>query len=117
MKTIRKPLVILGVFILFKIVQATYAFAVDENPAYLPYLRLTGIFILVPISCLAVKKNVTALRAMGVILLLQTFALLWAIFLIPSEQLIFKALATVMSAYFVFGGYVLVQSGKQEMNN
>jgi len=54
---------------------------------------------------------------MGVILLLQTFALLWAIFLIPSEQLISKALATVMNAYFVFGGYVLVQSGKQEMNN
>jgi len=69
------------------------------------------------LSLCSCDPRLPALRAMGVILLLQTFALLWAIFLIPSEQLISKALATVMNAYFVFGGYVLVQSGKQEMNN
>jgi len=116
MKTIKNPLVILGVFILFKIVQAVYAFAVGEHPSSLPYLRLVGLAIFVSISYLAIKRKVAALWIMGVILLSQILVVLWAIFLIPLEQVIFKVLAVVLSTYFVFGGYVLVQlaRGKKE---
>lgn len=114
MKTIKNPLVILGVFILFKIVQTVYAFAIGELPSYLPYLRLVGLAIFVSISYLAIKRKVAALWIMGVILLSQILVVLWAIFLIPLEQVIFKVLAIVLSTYFVFGGYVLVQLARGE---
>ena len=112
MKTIKKPMVILGVFILFKTVQAAYAFSTGENPSYLPYIRLCEIFTFTTISYLAVKRKVAALWIMGVILLLQIFAVIWAVFLIPLEQVIFKGFSIVLSSYFVFGGYVLVKLAK-----
>jgi hypothetical protein len=112
MKAIKEPIIILGVFILFKIAQAVYALAVNEHPSYLPYIRLAEIFMVGPISYMAVKRKVVALWTMGVILLLQVFAVGWAIFLIPLEQIIFKVFATVLSAYFVFGGTVLVRLAK-----
>ena len=112
MKAIKEPMMILGVFILFKIVQAVYALAVNEHPSYLPYIRFAEIFIFAPISYMAVKRKVTALWTMGVILLLQVFAVGWAVFLIPLDQIIFKVFATVLSAYFVFGGTLLVRLAK-----
>ncbi|MDD2335950.1 MAG: hypothetical protein PHD01_05165 [Geobacteraceae bacterium] len=112
MKAIKEPLIILGVFILFKIVQAAYALAANEHPSYLLYVRLAEIFIFATISYLAVKRKVAALRTMGVILLLQVFAVGWAVFLIPLEQIIFKVFATVLSVYFVFGGTVLIRLAK-----
>lgn len=107
-------MIILGVFILFKIVQAVYALAANEHPSYLPYIRLAEVFIFAPISYMAVKRKVAALWTMGVILLLQVFAVGWAVFLIPLEQIIFKVFAIVLSAYFVFGGTVLVQLAKKK---
>jgi hypothetical protein len=112
MKAIKEPMIILGVFILFKVVQAVYAFAINEHPSCLPYIRLAEIFIFAPISYMAVQRKVAALWTMGVILLLQVFAVGWAVFLIPLEQIIFKAFAIVLSAYFVYGGAVLVQLAK-----
>jgi hypothetical protein len=109
MKAIKEPMIILGVFILIKIVQAVYALTVNEHPSYLPYIRFAEIFIFAPISYLAIKRKVAALWTMGVILLLQVFAVGWAVFLIPLQQIIFKVFAIVLSTYFVFGGYVLVQ--------
>jgi hypothetical protein len=114
MKAIKNPLVILNLFILFKIVQAVYAFTVGENPSYLSYLRFVGIFIFIPISYLAIRRKVAALWIMGVILLSQIFAVLWAIFLIPLELVIFKVFAVVLSTYFAFGGYVLVQLSRRK---
>lgn len=108
MKAIKEPMTILGVFILFKIIQTVYALAVNEHPSYLPYIRLTEIFIFAPVSYMAVKRKVTALWTMGVILLLQVFAVGWAVFLIPLDQIIFKVIAIGLSVYFVFGGTVLV---------
>jgi hypothetical protein len=61
---------------------------------------------------LAIKRNVAALWIMGVILLLQIFAVILALFLIPLAQAIFKGFAIVLSSYFVFGGYVLVKLAK-----
>jgi len=112
MKTIKNPMMILGVFILFKVVQTAYAFTLGENPSYLSYLRIAGIFILVPISYLAVKRKVMALWIMSIILLSQIFNVIWAIFLIPLEQIILKAFTIVLASYFVFGGYVLIQLAK-----
>ena len=117
MKSIKEPMIILGVFILFKIVQAVYALAVNEHSSYLSYISLAEIFIFAPISYMAVKGKVAALWTMGVILLLQIFAVGWAVFLIPLEQIIFKVFATVLSAYFVFGGTVLVRLAKARNEN
>lgn len=103
---------ILGVFILFMIVQTVYAFAASEQHAFLPYIRLAEVFVFASISYLAVKRKVAALWTMGVILLLQVFTVGWAVFLIPLEQIIFKVFATVLSAYFVFGGTVLIRLAK-----
>lgn len=112
MKSIKEPMIILGVFILFKVVQMVYALAVNEHPSYLQYIRLAEIFIFAPISYMAVKRKVAALWTMGVILLLQVVAVGWAVFLIPLEQIIFKVFAIVLNSYFVFGGTVLVQLAK-----
>lgn len=122
MKAIKEPMIILGVFILFKIVQTVHALAINEQPSYLPYIRLAEIFIFASISYLAVKRKVAALWTMGAILLLQVFAVGWAVFMIPLEQIIFKMFAIVLSSYFVLGGTVLVQlararNEKQDKSN
>ena len=53
-----------------------------------------------------------ALWVMSIILLSQIFNVIWAIFLIPLEQIILKAFTIVLASYFVFGGYVLIQLAK-----
>jgi hypothetical protein len=108
MKAIKNPKIIIGAFICLKVIQAAYAFAVGESPSFLPYLRFGEIIILALIFYFALQKKTAALWVMGIFLLTQIFAVLWAIFLIPIDQYIFKTFAVLLSMYFVYGGYVLI---------
>jgi hypothetical protein len=113
MKTVKNPKIIIGAFICLKIIQAAYAFAIGESPSFLPYLRFGEIIILALISYFALQKKTAALWVMGFFLLAQLLAVFWAIFLIPIDQYIFKTFAVLLSVYFVYGGYILINYARR----
>lgn len=113
-ETLKKPIVILSVFIVFKAIQAIYAYAVGERLGYLPHLRLLTVVLLGTLSYLAIQGKKAAQWLIAICLLGQIIAVFWAIFIVPTTQPMFKVIAIVLSIYFVFGGWVLAELAKSK---
>ena len=111
---LKRPSVILGVFIAFKAIQAIYAYAVGERLGYFSHIRLLVVILMTWISILAVKGKKNAQWLMAICLLGQIIAVGWAIFIIPTTQLLFKITAIALSIYFVFGGWIMVELAKSK---
>jgi len=109
MRILTKPITILGIFIGFKSIQTIYSFAVGEAPTYLSQIRFAEFIIFALASFYAVRGRISAIWAMGIYLLIQVVVIPLAIFLVPIEHYAFKILSILLSLYFVFGGFVLIQ--------
>jgi hypothetical protein len=111
---LKKPTVILGTFVLFKGTQTVYAYATGERIGSLPSLHLLTFVVMTAVSFFVIKGSKTAQWIMGFYLLAQIITVFWAIFLIPTGQLLLKITTIILSTYFVYGGWLLVRIAKDK---
>ena len=111
---LKKPAVILGTFVLFKGTQTVYAYATGVRPGRLPTLHLLTFVVMAAVSYFAIKGKKTAEWIMGLYLLAQIITVFWAVFLIPTEQLLLKVSTIILSTYFVYGGWIIVKIAKDK---
>jgi len=112
---LKKPIVILSVFIGFKVFQVCLSFLQGEELDYMPWARLGGVVFLLIASFFAVKRNRVALWVMGIYLLFNIATVFGGLFLIPLQQYLLKSVAVILGSYFVFGGYVLIRKAREQV--
>ncbi len=113
MEFLKKPIVILSVFVGFKAFQTCLSFLQGEELDYMPWVRLGGVAFLLIASYFAIKGNKVALWVMGIFLLFNIAAVIGGLFLIPFQQYILKSVAVILGSYFVFGGFVLIKQARE----
>ncbi len=106
---LKKPVSILGTFIVFKAIAIVYSFGVKESPWYMSQVRLAELIVLAFGFYYVIKGKIFAFWAMGIYLVIHIFALFLAIFIIPIDQYVLKITTIFLSLYFCFGGIVLIQ--------
>jgi hypothetical protein len=109
---LKRPIVILSVFVGFKAFQAYLSFMQGEEVDYMPWVRLGGVVFLLVVSIFVLKRNKVALWVMGLFLISNILAVAWGLFLIPMQQYVIKFVAVVLGSYFVYGGFVLINQAR-----
>ena len=109
---LKRPIVILGVFICFKIYQAYFSFVTDKEAVYLSWIRLGSAALLIIAAYFALKENKLALWITGTLLIINIFPVIGGLFFIHSQQYVLKLVAIILGGYFVYGGFVLIQKAR-----
>jgi len=109
---LKRPIVILGAFICFKIYQAYFSFVTGKEAAYLSWIRLGSAALLIIAAYFALKENKLALWITGALLIINIFPVIGGMFFIPSHQYVLKLVAIILGGYFVYGGLVLIQKAR-----
>ena len=112
MHFLKKPIVILSIFVGFKAFQAYLSFMQGEEIDYMPWVRLGGVVFLIVVSVFVLKRNKVAFWVMGLILVSNILAIAWGLFLIPMQQYVIKFVAVALGSYFVYGGFVLINQAR-----
>ena len=110
---LKKPIVILIIFIGFKIFRTIAAFQAEDENMYRAWILFAETLICAFGAVQAARGKKAALWIMGVYLLVHFGTAVWG-FLIPFNQYILKTTAIVLGLYFTFGGIVLIQKARQK---
>jgi hypothetical protein len=109
---LRRPNVILIIFIGFKILQTIGAFQAGRERIYLAQILFVETLICTFMAVQAIRGKKFALWIMGLYLLVHFGAIIVGL-LIPFNQYILKTMAIAFGIYFTFGGIILIQKARQ----
>ncbi len=112
MQFLAKPIMIVGLFISFKLVQLVYFIADGAKDKSAISTRFAAFIMWLVLSYLAFQGKKTAQWLLGIMMILHMLTLMTVTIFAYAYPSLIKMLSVLPGVYFAFGGVILVNHSK-----